>query len=83
MASIGGLLSAGLSSKLGMTTRYARPLGAWWAAAVAAAVGYGVFLVVSVLRLPAGAVGWVYAASELLITAGLFFGRHLSDNGSR
>ena len=50
MASTGGL-----SSKLGMRPPYARALTAWWAAGVAAAVGYGIFLVVTALRLPAGA----------------------------
>ncbi len=31
---------------------FARPLGAWWAAAAFAAVGYGIFLSISALRLP-------------------------------
>lgn len=48
MASTGGL-----SSKLGMRPPYARALTAWWAAGAAAAVGYGIFLVVTALRLPA------------------------------
>ena len=48
MASTGGL-----SSKLGMSPPYARALTAWWAAGAAAAVGYGLFLVLTALRLPA------------------------------
>jgi len=52
-------------------------------AALVAAVGYGIFLLASALRLPDGAVldcvFPVYVASELLITAGLFFGRRLRD----
>ena len=41
-----------------MEPRYAgapRPVKIWWSAAVAAAVGYGVFLAVTALRQPAGA----------------------------
>ena len=48
MASTGGL-----SSKLGMRPPHARALTAWWAAGAAVAVGYGSFLVVTALRLPA------------------------------
>jgi len=49
MASTGGL------SKLGISPPYAREIRAWWTAATAVAAGYGVFLVVSALRLPEGA----------------------------
>ena len=44
--------TGGLSSKLGMRPPYARIVTAWWAAGVAAAVGYGTFMVVTALRLP-------------------------------
>jgi hypothetical protein len=71
-----------------MGTPYAhrRTTGLWVVAALAGA-GYGLFLVVTALRLPPGAeftgqfslqpavpIWWVYATSLLLITAGFFFG---------
>ena len=49
----------GLSRDSAMDSRYAgapRPVRLWWAAGAAAAVGYGIFLVFTALRLPAGAV---------------------------
>lgn len=48
MASTGGL------SKLGISSPYLRTLTTWWSAGAAAAVGYGVFLIVTALRLPDG-----------------------------
>ncbi|TGD90374.1 lysoplasmalogenase [Mycolicibacterium sp. CH28] len=49
MASTGGL------SKLGISPPYLRTPTTWWLAGVVAAVGYGIFLVITALRLPDGA----------------------------
>ncbi|WP_208300684.1 lysoplasmalogenase [Mycobacterium sp. DL592] len=38
-----------------MSSPYARPLTRWWAAAAATAVGYGIFLVLTAVALPANA----------------------------
>jgi uncharacterized membrane protein YhhN len=62
-----------------------------WVAAAIVGAGYGVFLIVTAVRLPSGAdltgqfalqpealavpIWWAYATSILLITAGSFFGR--------
>jgi uncharacterized membrane protein YhhN len=72
------------------------PTARWLAGAVAGA-GYGVFLSVTAMRLPAGAeltgqfglqpavkavpIWWAYAVSQVLITAGFFFGRAVSGPG--
>jgi len=47
--------SAGLSSETGAGTPNARRMRTLWLAAAAVAAGYGVFLVVTALRLPSGA----------------------------
>jgi uncharacterized membrane protein YhhN len=59
-------------SMAGTRRTYAPWLGRLWVAAAVAGAAYGIFLLATALAVP---IWWVYAISQILITAGFYFGR--------